>query len=172
VKDRAALAKLPDVNEGAVGTVHVALEAKAAMTAHSKARPRLFDELNSSHQTIHGASDMAIAVGFVMVNVATSFISTDNNKHDLKERAPVVSKHVQPRDAAGVIEKVREIPRRPKVGEEGFDALAIVVVDAKNDGSAITVCADPPAPARGDVLEYEQMIRRVGQLYEARFPRV
>lgn len=40
------------------------------MTAHSKALPRLFDELNSSHQIVHGASSHALSVGFAMVNAS------------------------------------------------------------------------------------------------------
>lgn len=52
---RERLDDLPALVEGVVGsTVLVAMEAKAAMTAHTKARPRLYDELNSSHLTVHG----------------------------------------------------------------------------------------------------------------------
>ena len=167
------LAALPDLSEAAVGAVHVALEAKAAMTEHTKARPRLYDELNSSHLTIHGATDLAIAAGFVMINLAETFISPDRNKHDLSSLPPKITTHKQPRAAEAVIQKVREIPRRTKTGDEGFDALAIVVVDCRNDGSPVTVVeARQPAPPPGDIFQYESMIRRVGQLYEARFPRV
>ena len=74
-EELAALNGLPPLECAPVGTVYCALEAKACMTEHMKARPRLYDELNSSHQTIHGASDMVIAVGFVMVNFATEFVS-------------------------------------------------------------------------------------------------
>ena len=51
------LEKLPLIVEGPVtgSGVLVALEAKATMTAHGKARPRLYDELNSSQATVHGS---------------------------------------------------------------------------------------------------------------------
>jgi hypothetical protein len=49
---RSILAGLPDPIEGAVGAVHLAVEAKACMTAFSKSYPRLYDELNSSHAVI------------------------------------------------------------------------------------------------------------------------
>ena len=52
----AALATLPRLDELPVGAVRVALKAKACMTAFIKARPRLYDELNSSHAAIHGNS--------------------------------------------------------------------------------------------------------------------
>ena len=140
------------------------------MTAHQRAQPRLYDELNSSQLTIHGASDLAIAAGFVMVNMAKQFVSPDLNKHDLRKLDPEVSNHQQPQDTVGVIAKVREIPRRGRVGEEGFDALAIAIVDCRNDGTPVSLVSDPPAPQPGDTFHYEQMIRRVAQLYESRFP--
>ena len=92
----AKLANLPDLEEGVVGAVLVALEAKAAMTAHTKARPRLYDELNSSHLTVHGASRQALAVGFVMVNLSATFVSPG-----LQAAGPVVS-------------QARAAPRRPR----------------------------------------------------------
>ena len=39
------------------------------MTAHVKSLPRLYDELNSSHQIVHGASNNALSIGMVTVNV-------------------------------------------------------------------------------------------------------
>lgn len=47
-QERGILAELPDVPVAPVGAVLIALEAKATMTAHVKALPRLYDELNSS----------------------------------------------------------------------------------------------------------------------------
>jgi hypothetical protein len=171
-EERRALDGLPDLVEGSVGAVHLALEAKACMTAHTRAKPRLYDELNSSHLTIHGSTDLAIAAGFVMVNMATTFVSPDLNKHDLRQSAANVSVHEQPKDTSGVIEKVREIPRRSRTGEEGFDALAIVLIECVNDGSPVSLVTRPPAPQPGDTFHYEQMVRRVAQLYESRFPRL
>lgn len=167
--ERAALAKLPVLRRGEVGAVHVALEAKACMTAHVRALPRLYDELNSSHLTIHGATDIAIAAGFAMVNLATEFISPDRNKHDLRSSPPHVSKHRQPDDAIRAIEKVKEIRRRGRPGEEGFDALAIVVIECRNDETPVRLVTASPAPAQSSILHYESMILRLGQLYQSRF---
>ncbi len=71
---------LPVLRRAPVGSVLLALEAKACMTAHQRALPRLYDELNSSHLTVHGASEQAIAVGFTMVNVSERYLSPDLNK--------------------------------------------------------------------------------------------
>lgn len=164
------LEALPGFSETPVGEVHLALEAKACMTAHSKARPRLYDELSSSHLTIHGSSNFAIAAGFVMVNLSDQFISPTSNPFSVAERAPEYNSHKQPRDTEGVIEKVREIQRRSDTGETGFDALGLVVVSCVNDGSPVEVVTVPPAPRPGDLLHYDAMIRKIANLYQSRFP--
>jgi hypothetical protein len=161
---------LPTLHIGPVGTVLLALEAKATMTKHVGAKPRLHDELNSSHVAIHGSSDQAIAAGFVMINASETFVSTDRNRDDLRVNNPIVTTHRQPKAVIEIEDKVRQIPRRTRPGEEGFDALGIVVVRCVNDGTSVEVVTDPPAPARGDIFHYAQMILRVAQLYDTLFP--
>jgi hypothetical protein len=162
------LSRLPILRRAPVGAVLMALEAKACMTAHQRALPRLYDELNSSHLTVHGATDQAIAAGFVMVNVATDYLSPDLNK---KNRAsdPEWSRHAQPRDAQLAIDKVRQLPKRSKTGETGYDALAIVVIDCSNDGSEVRLVSGPPGPPPGDIYNYASMIDRLAHIYATRF---
>jgi hypothetical protein len=149
----------------------VALEAKACMTAHQRALPRLYDELNSSHQTIHGAHDLAIAAGFVMVNAAQRFLSPDLNK---KHRAadPQWSTHDQRKSVVITVDKIKQLPRRSKAGVEGYDALSIVVIDCPNDGSKVELVTKPPAPQAGEVYHYASMIDRLRGLYDTRFAQV
>lgn len=164
------MSSLPGMLRVPVGEVRIALEAKACMTAHRKARPRLYDELSSSHDTVHGSSNHAIAAGFVMVNLAEQFVSPDLNKWSFKERPATISPHRQPHDALSVIEKIREIPRRGNANEAGFDALGCLVVRLRNDGtSPLELVSDPPAPLAGDVIHYDSMIRRTAALYESKF---
>lgn len=166
--ERRVLEELPDPVQHPVGPVHLALEAKACMTEHGKARPRLYDELNSSHDAVHGSAEMAIAAGFVMVNVAERFVSPELNKFGGPLR---VTEHKQPRVTESVIEKVLEIPRRASTSAQGFDALAIVVIDCTNDGvTPVRIVEEPPAPEPGNPVHYDAMIARVVQLYESRFP--
>ena len=167
--ERNKLSNYPEARRVPVGSVHLALEAKACMTAHVKALPRLHDELNSSHAAIHGASDSAIAAGFAMVNVADDFLSSDKNKFDLETYPRAITEHRQPKDAVRAIEKIREIPRRTRPGEDGFDALGIVVVNCRNDGSAVELIDTPPAPPPNDIFHYDAMIRRIANLYESKF---
>ena len=165
---KATLDSLPSLRRAPVGTVLMALEAKACMTAHQRALPRLYDELNSSHLTVHGSTDQAIAAGFVMVNAAERYLSPDLNK---KNRAhdPDWSTHHQMRDASLAIEKVRQLPRRAKPGDTGYDALAIVVIDCANDGSPVRLITTPPAPQPGEIYHYASMIDRLAHVWTTRF---
>ena len=167
-RERAALESLPKLVRAPVGSVMMALEAKACMTAHQRALPRLYDELNSSHLTVHGSSDQAIAVGFTMVNLADTYLSPDRNKKN-RASAPEWSQHNQPRDAQLAIDKIKQLPRRSKVGDMGYDALSIVVIDMPNDGSEATLVTGAPAPQPGDIYYYDMMIARLSAIYSTRF---
>lgn len=172
-EQRRALESVPDTLEGEVGALLIALEAKATMTAHVRALPRLFDELTSSHATVHGASNNALAVGLAMVNIAETFVSSDLNKGLGPDSEPVeVSHHRQPDDAIRTISKLKEIARRSRPGEEGFDALGIVVIDFPNDGSRPKILNTPPAPPAGDLYSYASTITRIAHEYDARFSQI
>ena len=122
--ERTELKNLPTFHQADVGSVLVALEAKACMTAHQKALPRLYDELNSSHLTVHGAHDLAIAAGFVMINIADRFLSPGRNENTTRSTRKW-NEHVQPKAVEITIDKVEQLRRRSKPGEEGYDALSI-----------------------------------------------
>ena len=159
---------LPVLHRAPVGSVLMALEAKACMTAHQRALPRLYDELNSSHLTVHGATDQAIAAAFTMVNIADRYLSPDLNKRN-RPASPEWSTHNQPRDAGLAIDKIKQLPRRSKPGDTGYDAVAIVVIDCANDNSPVKLVATPPAPQQPDIYRYELMIDRLGHIYSTRF---
>lgn len=165
------LGDLPGSPSGAAGaTVLVALAAKACMTEHGKARPRLYDELTSSHATVHGDNTNALAVGLVMLNVAESFISPGRQRGD----GPVVNHHMQPDAAASVMAKMREINRRsgPQSHQGGFDAFGVLVVVMTNDGSPVTVVTTAPAPRPHEDFYYDRMITRAAHLYDSAFGHV
>jgi hypothetical protein len=168
-QEQAELADLPEVRLAKPATVLVAIEAKACMTEFGKARPRLYDELNSSHLTIHGDTNDAIAAGFVIVNISERFISPTRNHWKIGTQPTVINNHRQPSDAASVIEKIHQLMRRSKPGGEGFDAMGTVVIDCANDGTPITLFPGAPAPKSGDFDHYEQFIGRLAHLYATRF---
>ena len=103
-----------------------------------------------------------------MVNMAKRYLSPDLNK---KNRAsdPEWSTHDQPRDAGLAINKARQLPRRSKTGDIGYDAVAIVVVDLVNDGTPVDLVTASPAPPNGDIYHYDSMIDRLGHVYATRF---
>ena len=168
LSETAELSGLPILRRAPVGTVLIALEAKACMTAHQKALPRLYDELNSSHLTVHGANDQAIAAGFAMINHAPRFLSPGKNKF-MSSTGPVWNLHKQPSATSITIEKILKLPKRAKPGEVGYDAFAILVVDCVNDGSPVEVVDTPPAPKPGDIFHYASMIDRLSHAYATRF---
>lgn len=168
-EEAAALDQLPDIPVGAAGAVLVALEAKACMTAHIKALPRLYDELNSSHLCVHGASRSALAIGFVQVNASDAFVSSVTNNYPLTDYPVRYTKHRQPTDTLRVIEKVKEMPRRSQSSEVGFDGVGISVLNFRNDGGPVDLVTGAPAPQPGDPFHYDNMIVRMGHEYDTAF---
>jgi len=160
---------LPDIPVASVGAVLIALEAKACMTAHVKSLPRLYDELNSSHLCVHGASTSALAIGYVQVNNSDSFISPVSNNYSLAKYPTVWSTHRQPESTLRVIKKVGELPRRSRTSQEGFDGIGLSVLDFNNDGGPVSVVNAPPAPQQGDPFHYDSMIVRMAHEYDAKF---
>ncbi|MCO5322087.1 MAG: hypothetical protein M9922_11900 [Microthrixaceae bacterium] len=155
-EQRAAMASLPDPLEGAVGAVHLAVESKACMTAFTKSYPRFYDELNSSHAVIHGASNRALAVGLAIINTADEFVSPVGKRN----------RHNQPQDARGAIDKVEQLPRRSGDEGVGYDGLGIILVDLANDGSPVVLPSSPKVPAN---YQYDRMILRIAHEYDVRF---
>jgi hypothetical protein len=158
------LAALPDIGQIDKTSVIMALEAKACMTEFSKARPRLYDELNSSHNTVHGDTSEAIAAGFVLINTAESFISPKRNNFPIGLMAEDVTTHNQPRDAMLAFGKVKELPRRSNSSDSGFDAMAVGFVSCRNDGSQVVVAKDY-VKSQTD-FRYDEFIRRLAVLVE------
>lgn len=170
---QAKMDSLPLIPEGPVGAVLVALEAKATMTEHTKAGPRLYDELNSSHQIVHASSNKALSVGFFMVNASKSFISPDRNKGVASLPVVTVTMHRQPDAAAFSINVVEGLPRRSGASGVGYDGMAIVVVDMPNDGvTPVKLVTVPPAPQPGDIFNYDAMLTRIANEYDATFARI
>lgn len=170
------LDQLPSIPIVGVKTALIALEAKAAMTEFGKARPRLYDELNSSHLTIHGDTDSAIAAGLAIINVSDSFVSPTRNHWTIGGSvATLVSEHKQPKEAELTLAKVLQLPRRSSTGGVGFDALAAVMVKVANDatsmsaGTPVEIVLSPPAPRSGDPLNYDSFIERIEAIYAARW---
>lgn len=162
------LASLPVLRKATVASVFMALEAKACMTEHIKAIPRLNDELSSSFQTIHGDTGNAIAAGFVMINSADSFISSDRHPKKIRGGKVTITPHRQPYFAERVVEAVMKIPRRSDQTTQGFDAIGITMVHCRNDGTEVRV--DESANAKiPEIARYSTLIERLSHLYATKY---
>jgi hypothetical protein len=168
-EESSALHDLPEVYVAEVGAVLVALEAKAAMTAHQAALPRLYDELNSSHLAVHGASAQALAIAYVQINAAAQFLSSPSNQFDFTKLPRVINEHVQPKAVNVVLKKIAELPRRSGTTGSGFDGIGITVLDLENLGGPVTILSEPPAPQKADPFFYDGMIVRMANEYDSRF---
>ncbi len=171
-EEQKALDQLPSLHIAPVGAVLVALEAKACMTAHVKALPRLYDELNSSHLCVHGASKNALAIAYVQVNAADSFISPIVNNHPTTAEDAKVTPHNQPADTKRVLQKVAEIPRRSASSENGFDGIGVTVLKLRNDLGPVEIVQGSPAPQTGEQFHYGGMIIRMANEYDAIFAKI
>jgi hypothetical protein len=168
-QEQALLRKLPHIPHTGVRTTLLALEAKAAMTEFGKARPRLYDELSSSHQAIHGDTDSAIAGGFALINTASSFVSPLRNPWKLGTQPTNVTALNQPSEAESTLEKVAQLPRRSRIGQAGFDAFGVGMLECFNDGRPVRIVTKQPAPLPGAPFHYDSFIERIETLYAARF---
>ncbi len=153
------------VVRGIPSAILFSCEAKSVMTEHSKSKPRVYDELSSSHEIVHQGSPEAIATGITVVNIASSFVSPlrQTGRDSLFH-----SQHRQPAAAAGMIHHLRGLPIRERVGQVGFDAYATIVVECDNVGE-VRLWTQPPAPQPGDRDHYQTFLERTSRLYQQRF---
>lgn len=166
--ERRDLQALPVLHRASVSNVLVALEAKACMTEHIKALPRLHDELSSSHNTIHGDTGGAIAAGYVIINCADSFVSPDRNRRSLQGITAEVNSHRQPMVADKTLEAVMKLPRRSTEEGNGFDALGVSMLRCSNDGKPVTIDASANAKIP-NIVTYGALVKRLAHLYATRF---
>lgn len=150
---------------GAISDLLFSCEAKSCMTEHGKSKPRLYDELSSSHEIVHQGWPEAIASGVCIVNIADEFVSP------LRQRAgqPLeVTHHKQPAAAGGMVEHLRGLRFRDQLGEVGFEAYSTIVIDCDNRAPA-TLHTEEPAPQPGALDAYGTYLERVCRFWEERF---
>jgi hypothetical protein len=151
---------------GTIGKVRLSCEAKQCMTEHSKTKPRIFDELSSSHEIVHQGESSAIATGIVVVNAAPCFASP---LRQLPTPAEIIfSKHSQPKVTADMVRHLRGLKRRDGTTGVGFDAFATIVVDCDNT-SDCSLVTSPPAPQLAESDHYEPFLLKVASSYAERY---
>jgi hypothetical protein len=141
-------------------------EAKQCMTEHSKTKPRIFDELSSSHEIVHQGDRLAIAAGIVVVNIARQYASP--TRQTSSEGPIIFSKHKQPDAARNMIEHLKGLIMRSEGTEIGFDAFATIVIDCDNT-SECKLHTELPAPLVGERHHYQNFISDLAAAYASRF---
>jgi len=122
---------------------------------------------------VHGASNNALSIGMVTVNVAEEFISPGFNKQWDPKMRTVISQHKQPAAALKVLDMVDNAPRRTSTSATGYDGLGVVALRLRNDGTTpVEVHTAVPAPRPGEIFHYGSMIRRMANEYDSAFAKI
>lgn len=162
--DTSALSGLPLLYEDRkddVSEVAVALEAKACMTKHVNAIPRLHAEILAAGYLAKRAAPRCISVSYSLVNAATTFVSPSGKRK--------VTRHNQPDDARRVVQMLSQaIPTASDSRDYGYDVIGTTVIDCRNDGSHVTVVQGGPAPTINDRTHYERMLRSLCSEFRGR----
>lgn len=153
------------IMSGRIASLRISMEAKQCMTEHSKTKPRIFDELSSSHEIVHQGDPQAIAAGIVVVNVADRFASPLRQEKD----GPLnFTAHRQPTVTESMVRHLRGLKMRDRAVQVGFDAFATMVVSCDNVGPC-TLHTAPPAPQPGDHDHYLTFLQRISAAYAERY---
>lgn len=162
--DRIALADLPVIymdRKDDASEVAVAVEAKACMTKHVSAIPRLFAEILATGYLAKRAAPRCISVSYSLINAASTFVSPSGKNE--------VTRHNQPEDTHRVVQMLSTaIPTANDSREYGYDVVGATVVDCRNDGSVVTVVSAAPAPTLNAHTHYERMLRSLCSEFRGR----
>jgi hypothetical protein len=161
--ERVALAALPSIplDDAGAAEVVLALEAKACMTEHVKAVPRLHAEILATGYLAKRAMPRCIVASYTLINSAPTFI-TPSAKH--RENAH------SPDDAVRVVKMLAQaVPLARDLNNLiGFDVVGASIVKCRNDGSPVTVDAKFKWPEGSAHITYERLVRGICSEYRAR----
>jgi len=164
------------IRSGPPAVIELAIEAKAVMTEHGKARRNRLRDLQAFHSHAHAYDQNVVAVGVVVVNLAEFFWSPTRSPSDVTHHRGIATL------GESTIDIYRNLPlrRRPADGP-GFEAVAVIAIRHDNirknmalpagspePGETLLVTRSP-APAPGDPLEYGTMIVRACAAYKERW---
>lgn len=156
--------------------IEVAIEAKGVMTEHGKARHNRLRDLQAFHHHAHIYNEKVVAVGVVVVNVASVYWSPTRATDDITTHTNIEQL------GAETVNVFRNLPLRHTQQEgPGLEAACVLVVEHDNllknvelpasapQPSEPILVQGPPSPQVGDPLHYTTMIRRICRAYEDRW---
>ncbi|ANB17233.1 hypothetical protein [Dokdonella koreensis] len=143
-----------------VSEVAIAVEAKACMTDHVGALPRLHAEILATGYLARRAAPQCTVISYTLVNTADSFVSGDGKSKVMR----------QPDSTKAVLAMLANaVPlRRDEHGLLGYDAVGALTIECRNDGSPVTLSGAESAPRATDSIRYERMIRQICATYRNR----
>jgi hypothetical protein len=154
-EEEASISLLRAIPERHIREAYLVVECKATMTAHTKALPRVTEELGSARSRVCGKT---VLLGFLLVNVADQFVSPDSENLLKTPDARSFSSNHDP----GQVTQFLKAMVRP----ERFDALSVLAVNCRNDGSRVEAVQHLP---EDDPRNYGLSVREVARLIEERF---
>jgi hypothetical protein len=148
------------------GRVRASVENKTIMAAHGKARWNRYGDLIAYCNHVHNHRDACIAAAIVVVNCSPVYANPDAFAKGLLRPRFEMKKVV-----ADTLKIFADIPLRTAITEPNDqpEAVAIVVVDYDGTNAAKLVTGEL-APQPGAATHYDTFLRRICELYGARFP--
>jgi hypothetical protein len=142
--------------------VWIAIDAKAIMTEHGKARRNRQRDLNSMAEILHRMNPTPITGAYVAINMSTEF------------RSPLRNTVTQHRNIERIVTEtiplMTEILEDEETRHPGLDAIGVTVLDYSNaPRSQCRVVEAPPAPGRDSPLHYDNFIARLCEKFTARY---
>jgi hypothetical protein len=160
--------------------IQIAIELKAILTEHGKARKNRLRDFNSFHGYAHEYNPKTVAGAFLMVNSSRYFYSPLRKEDDITDHN---RKNASARKIANnAVDIFRSIHlRNSAVDAPGMEAIGVVVVEHDNlqfhpdktnylhQHSPTVLAPSPPNPKLGDPLHYQSMLQRLCMAYTERF---
>lgn len=145
--------------------VWLAIDAKSVMTEHGKARRNRQRDLNSFADIMHSHYPGAVAGGMMLINAADRFKSPLRDEGDITEHDGIEDL------VAETIDIFRDINRAQGKVSPNVDGVGCVVVEHTNmnDGHETKLITDPPAPQKGDIVEYHEFLEIILDVFEDRW---
>lgn len=153
----ADLGKLSEETKDDVSEVVIAVEAKACMTDHVGALPRLHAEILATGYLAKRAAPECTVISYTLVNTAPSFVSGSGEPKMMR----------QPESAKAVLNMLSQaVPlSRDERGLLGYDAVGALAIECRNDGTPVTLSSGESTPPMTSPINYEHMVRRICAAY-------
>ena len=147
--------------------VWLAIDAKSVMTEHGKARRNRQRDINSFADIMHSHYPGAVTGGLLLINAAHRFKSPLRDEGDITEHDRIDDL------VAETVDIFRDIDRAQGKVSPNVDGVGCVVVEHTNldDEHETRLVTEPPAPQKGDIVQYQEFLEIILDVFEDRWLR-